>query len=103
MFQILSSVMTSIISQETQHALDKLVDTVKIIHLCDNIKFVEEKHVENIFTLLTSELNSDDSLKVTQKNVYFNFLQHVHKNMSFSMIILCAVSLELSAVISMKN
>ncbi|EDN06471.1 hypothetical protein I7I51_06852 [Histoplasma capsulatum] len=89
-------------SEAVKKALAKLVDGAKIVQLREKVKPPEAKRIREAVALLSGKPDSTDSQISKRQNIYLEFLESVHK-MGLSMVVLCAVSLGPSAVVSMRD
>lgn len=84
-------------------AVDKLVDTSKVIQHRMGLKPAEEKRVNDAFRLLAAGSPPADSTGAKQRTIYLDFLRRVQKVTRLSNVALCAAGLGPSAVYAMKD
>ncbi len=86
-----------------ESAVDKLIDTSKVIQNRMGVKSAEEKRVNEAFTLLAEGPPPESSTGAKQRVVYLDFLQRVQKVVGLSKVVLCAAGLGPSAVAGMRD
>jgi hypothetical protein len=84
-------------------AVDKLIDTSKVVQHRMGVKPAEEKRVNEAFELLAAGPPTTGLKGARQREVYLDFLRRIQKVLGLSMVILCAVGLGPSAVSGMRD
>jgi hypothetical protein len=83
-------------------AVDKLIDASKVMQRRMGLKPVEQKRVNDAFTLLASRLPAD-SKGAKQRELYLDFLRRVRTVLGDPGVVLCAVGLGPAAVANMRD